>query len=93
MIFHSLHNFIIPWLHYFWILKNLKQKFNKGKLKRMKISYGYLVKICILLLEKIRVELASDLVSNCAKKGKRMRSKDTTSSESPISVNTYERIT
>lgn len=43
MIFHSLHNFIIPWLHYFWILKNLKQKFNKGKLKRMKISYDYTV--------------------------------------------------
>lgn len=41
MVFHSLHNFIIPWLHYFWILKNLKQKFNKGKLKRMKISYDY----------------------------------------------------
>lgn len=43
MVFHSLHNFIIPWLHYFWILKNLKQKFNKGKLKRMKISYDYTV--------------------------------------------------
>lgn len=43
MIFHSLHNFIIFWLHYFWILKNLKQKFNKGKLKRMKISYDYTV--------------------------------------------------
>lgn len=43
MIFHSLHNFIISWLHYFWILKNLKQKFNKGKLKRMKISYDYTV--------------------------------------------------
>lgn len=43
MVFHSLHNFIIPWLHYFWILKYLKQKFNKGKLKRMKISYDYTV--------------------------------------------------
>lgn len=43
MVFHSLHNFIIPWLHYFWILKYLKQKFNKGKLKRMKISYDYMV--------------------------------------------------
>lgn len=43
MVFHNLHNFIIPWLHYFWILKNLKQKFNKGKLKKMKISYDYTV--------------------------------------------------
>lgn len=43
MVFHSLHNFIIPWLHYFWTLKNLKQKFNKGKLKKMKISYDYTV--------------------------------------------------